>query len=65
VPFHGRPCFAEIAFYDCEEGRETGGGGGASLHNAAEAELACLLFKGAGGVVGVSITTGHGDSGTK
>ena len=51
APFHGRPCFAEVAFYDCEEGREAGGGGGSSLHNAAEAELACLLFKGAAGGV--------------
>ena len=45
--FHERPCFGEIAFYDCEEGREAGGGAGASLHNAEEADLACLLFKGA------------------
>ena len=45
--FHDRPCFGEVAFYDCEEGREAGGGGGASLHNAEEADLACLLFKGA------------------
>ena len=45
--FHERACFGEIAFYDCEEGREAGGGGGASLHNAEEADLACLLFKGA------------------
>ena len=45
--FHAAPCFAEIAFYDCGEGREGGGGAaGASLHNAEEAELACLLFKG-------------------
>lgn len=45
--FHPRPCFPPIAFYNCHEGREHGsGGGGASLANASEAELACVLYGG-------------------
>ncbi len=44
--FHSRPCFPPIAFFNCHEGREHGNGGGASLANASEAELASVLYGG-------------------
>ena len=46
APFHLEPCFPPLAFFNCHEGREHGGGGGASLANASEAELAAVLYGG-------------------
>lgn len=45
--FHDKPCFPELAFFNCHEGREHASGGGASLANASEAELAAVLYGGA------------------
>lgn len=44
--FHSKPCFPPFAFFDCHEGREQGAGGGGSLRNRAEAELAAVLCRG-------------------
>jgi hypothetical protein len=46
APFHSEPCFPPLAFFNCHEGREHGSGGGASLANASEAELAAVLYGG-------------------
>lgn len=47
--FHKQPCFAPFVVWDCQEGREHGGGKGGkggSLRNVAEAEVAAVLAAG-------------------
>ncbi|CAL8465380.1 g4916 [Coccomyxa elongata] len=51
APFHQTPCFPPLAFFDCREGRESGGSGlegsaAASIRNPSEVNLACTLFTG-------------------
>ncbi|KAL4457300.1 hypothetical protein ABPG75_012165 [Micractinium tetrahymenae] len=46
APWHARPCFPPLAFWDCREGRERGGGAGSSVSNAEEAEVAFALYAG-------------------
>ncbi|KAK9868262.1 hypothetical protein WJX84_007623 [Apatococcus fuscideae] len=47
APWHSRPCFPPLAFFDCQEGRErSGAGAGGSLSNSTEAELAAKLLAG-------------------
>lgn len=49
APFHSKLAFGPMVVWDCQEGRERGGGsrGGGSLQNPAEAELAATLVAGA------------------
>ncbi|BDA50111.1 probable helicase SEN1 at C-terminar half [Coccomyxa sp. Obi] len=49
--FHQTLCFPPLAFFDCREGRESGGCGlegsaAASIRNSSEVDLACTLFTG-------------------
>jgi hypothetical protein len=50
APFHDKPVYGPMVVWDCQEGRERGGGagsrGGGSLQNPAEAELAATLVAG-------------------
>lgn len=48
APFHSKLAFGPMVVWDCQEGRERGGGarGGGSLQNPAEAELAATLVAG-------------------
>lgn len=55
APFHSKLAFGPMVVWDCQEGRERGGGarGGGSLQNPAEAELAATLVAGMSMRVGV------------
>lgn len=46
APFHTHPLLGPFVVFDCAEGQERGGGGG-SLCNRAEADLAAALYAGA------------------
>jgi hypothetical protein len=48
APFHSKLAYGPMVVWDCQEGRERGGGarGGGSLQNPAEAELAATLVAG-------------------
>lgn len=48
APWHSKLAFGPMVVWDCQEGRERGGGsrGGGSLQNPAEAELAATLVAG-------------------
>lgn len=44
--FHSQPAFGPFVVWDCQDGRESGGGRGGSMQNPAEAELAATLVAG-------------------
>ncbi|MEW5299031.1 MAG: hypothetical protein WDW36_002086 [Sanguina aurantia] len=46
APFHAHPLLGPFVVFDCAEGQERGGGGGGSLCNRAEADLAAALYAG-------------------
>lgn len=46
APFHSKLAFSPLVVWDCQEGRESGGGRGGSMQNPSEAELAATLVAG-------------------